>query len=84
MKTQEGSARQVLSDQALDQLCREARSHSVWLERPVSDDTLRQLHELMKWGPTSAIRVPRGSCSTARRQESRNFFLRSRRDMCRR
>ena len=32
--------------------------HNVWLERPVSDDTLRQLYELMKWGPTSANTCP--------------------------
>jgi 3-hydroxypropanoate dehydrogenase len=43
----------VLGDEALDQVFRAARSFSSWLERPVSDDTLRQLYDLMKWGPTS-------------------------------
>jgi 3-hydroxypropanoate dehydrogenase len=42
-----------LSNEALDQLYREARTYTAWLERPVSDDTLRQLYDLMKWGPTS-------------------------------
>ncbi len=39
--------------QALDILFRKARTHNSWLNKPVSDDTLRQLYELMKWGPTS-------------------------------
>jgi len=42
-----------LNDQALDVLLRKARTHNSWLNKPVSDDTLRQLYELMKWGPTS-------------------------------
>ncbi|MGA2212726.1 MAG: malonic semialdehyde reductase, partial [Bryobacteraceae bacterium] len=29
-----------------------------WLDRPVSDDTLRQLYDLMKFGPTSANSCP--------------------------
>src|ERR1051326_722227 len=47
-----------LPDNALDQLFREARTHSAWLDRPVSDETLRQLYDLMKWGPTSANASP--------------------------
>jgi len=47
-----------LSDAALDQLFRNARTHSFWLPKPVEDDTLRQLYELMKWGPTSANSCP--------------------------
>ncbi|MCX8018566.1 MAG: malonic semialdehyde reductase [Rhodocyclaceae bacterium] len=43
-----------LSDAALDQLFRTARSHNGWLDRPVPDSLLMSLHELMKWGPTSA------------------------------
>ncbi len=58
MRTEESPAMEMLSDAALDQLFREARTHNVWLERPVSDDTLRQLYELMKWGPTSANTSP--------------------------
>ena len=47
-----------LSDDALDQLFFQARSHSFWLPKPVDDDTLRKLYQLMKWGPTSANSCP--------------------------
>ncbi len=47
-----------LSDEALDQIFRQARTHTAWLDKPVSDDTLRQIHDLMKWGPTSANTSP--------------------------
>lgn len=48
----------MVNDDTLDRLFRKARTHSSWLDRPVSDDTLRQLYELMKWGPTSANSSP--------------------------
>jgi 3-hydroxypropanoate dehydrogenase len=47
-----------LPDAALDQLFRTARSHSAWLDRPVSSETVRELYELTKWGPTSANSTP--------------------------
>ena len=47
-----------LDSQALDLLFREARTHTAWLDRPVGDDTVRELYELMKWGPTSANSGP--------------------------
>src|SRR5579864_3769566 len=43
-----------LDDAALDILFRKARTHIFWQEKPVSDDLLRQIYDLMKWGPTSA------------------------------
>ncbi len=43
-----------LSDDALDILFRKARTHNVWLDKPVSDHLLRELYDLMKYGPTSA------------------------------
>ncbi|MBF6992568.1 MULTISPECIES: malonic semialdehyde reductase [Cupriavidus] len=49
-----------LSEDGMDLLFREARTHNAWLSQPVSDETLRQLYDLMKWGPTSA------NCSPAR------------------
>jgi len=49
---------EVVNDQALDTLFREARSYSRWLPRPVTEDTLRNLYELLKWGPTSANASP--------------------------
>lgn len=38
----------------LDQLFRNARTHNGWLDKPVDDSMLGELHDLMKWGPTSA------------------------------
>ena len=49
---------EVVNDQALDTLFREARSYSRWLPRPVTEETLRDLYELLKWGPTSANASP--------------------------
>jgi 3-hydroxypropanoate dehydrogenase len=46
--------RNSLDDHALDQIFREARTHIAWLDRPVSDQFLRQAVELAKLGPTSA------------------------------
>jgi len=47
----------ALDDQTLDQLFRTARTHNV-LGGEVSDETLRQLYDLVKWGPTSANGSP--------------------------
>jgi hypothetical protein len=49
-----------LDDRALDLLFREARTHNVWLNRKISDDTLRQLYDIAKWGPTSSNAAPLG------------------------
>ena len=43
-----------------DQLFTQARTHSAFSDKPVAGDLLRQLYDLMKWGPTSA------NCSPAR------------------
>lgn len=48
---------QALPDAALDQLFRTARTHNE-LGGEVSDETLRRLYELAKWGPTSANMSP--------------------------
>jgi 3-hydroxypropanoate dehydrogenase len=49
-------------DQAMnvstEQLFTDARTAGGFLSTPVSDDTLRQLYELTKWGPTSANCCP--------------------------
>ena len=42
-----------LPESALDQLFRTARTHNE-LKGEVSDETLRELYDLAKWGPTSA------------------------------
>jgi 3-hydroxypropanoate dehydrogenase len=49
---------QPLSTDALDQLFREARTYRAWLDKPVSDETLHELYDLLKWGPTSANSSP--------------------------
>jgi 3-hydroxypropanoate dehydrogenase len=43
-----------LDNAALDQLFRAARSHNAWHDKAVPDSLLTELHDLMKWGPTSA------------------------------
>lgn len=47
----------ALDQPALDQLFRTARTHNQ-LGGDVSDATLRQLYDLVKWGPTSANMSP--------------------------
>lgn len=49
-----------VDDEALDILFRAARTHNAWQDRPVEDDVLRALFDLLKMGPTSA------NCSPAR------------------
>jgi 3-hydroxypropanoate dehydrogenase len=46
--------RNAIEDVGLDVLFREARTHSAWLNEPVSDKILRQVYNLMRWAPTSA------------------------------
>jgi len=50
----------MLDSAALDTLFRTARTHNGWQDRPVTDEHLRQIYDLMKMGPTSA------NCSPAR------------------
>lgn len=50
--------RQPLVAAALSQLFTDARSHHHWTGRAVSDDQLRSLYELVKWGPTSGNLQP--------------------------
>lgn len=57
----------ALEPEVLDALLREARTQNKWRDEPVSDETLRELYELLKFGPTSA------NCSPAR-----FLFLRTR------
>ncbi|HEY8610250.1 MAG TPA: malonic semialdehyde reductase [Roseomonas sp.] len=47
-----------LDDAALDRLFRQARTANAWQDRPVTEDTLRQLYELVALGPTSANQLP--------------------------
>jgi 3-hydroxypropanoate dehydrogenase len=47
-----------ISEEALEQIFTKARTHSVWLPEPVSDELLHQIYDLMKFGPTSANCCP--------------------------
>lgn len=49
---------QSIDDAALDKIFRDARTHNVWLDRPVSDELLQQVYDIAKWGPTSANASP--------------------------
>src|SRR5260370_25112398 len=49
-----------LDNQALDQLYRAARTRNAWTEQPMTEQQLRELYELLKFGPTS------GNCCPAR------------------
>ena len=49
---------QPIADAAMDTLFREARTYSAWQDRPVTDQTLRDLYDLLKWAPTSANAAP--------------------------
>ena len=48
----------TIDDAALDTLFREARTHTKWQPRPVSDQTLRDLYDVLKLAPTSANASP--------------------------
>ncbi|MBN8133985.1 hypothetical protein J0J29_23315, partial [Vibrio vulnificus] len=41
-----------------EQLFDDARTHNAWPDRPVPDELLHRLYDLMKWGPTSANCCP--------------------------
>jgi 3-hydroxypropanoate dehydrogenase len=47
-----------ISQEALDQLLLEARTHSAWLPEPVPTELLRKTYELARLGPTSANGSP--------------------------
>jgi 3-hydroxypropanoate dehydrogenase len=47
-----------LADSALDQIFRTARTFPGFLDRPVAPETLREIYDLMKWGPTTTNSQP--------------------------
>ncbi len=47
-----------LDDRSLDIIFRAARTHNEWLDKPVSDQMLVHIYDLMKWAPTSANSSP--------------------------
>lgn len=48
----------MLNSAVLNTLFFDARSHNGWLDKPVSEEQLQQLYDLMKWGPTAANASP--------------------------
>ena len=48
----------TVEDAVLDTLFRKARSYSKWQSRPVSEETLHDLYDVLKWAPTSANAEP--------------------------
>ena len=48
----------LLSADALDQIFRDARSYNGWLDKPVGDDQIQAIYDLMKMAPTSANMQP--------------------------
>jgi 3-hydroxypropanoate dehydrogenase len=48
----------TIDDAAMDALFREARTYNSWQQRPLAEQTLRDLYEVLKWAPTSANAAP--------------------------
>ncbi|HEY3656200.1 MAG TPA: malonic semialdehyde reductase [Steroidobacteraceae bacterium] len=48
----------ALSSEPLDQIFRTARTYNGWSDTPVDERTVRDLYDLLKWGPTSANSCP--------------------------
>jgi len=48
----------AISIEATKQLFTEARTYSAWSKKDVSEETLRKIYELVKFGPTSANSCP--------------------------
>ena len=49
---------QTLDDNSADLIFREARNHNAWEDKPVTDDKLREIWDLVKCGSTSANTLP--------------------------
>lgn len=60
----------TLSDAALNQLYRDARTYNDWLDKDVSEDQVRAIYELLKMAPTSANMQP-GRFVWVRSQEAK-------------
>jgi 3-hydroxypropanoate dehydrogenase len=48
----------LIDQHALDTLFRTGRTHWRWTEQQVTDEELRTVYDLLKWGPTSANASP--------------------------
>jgi 3-hydroxypropanoate dehydrogenase len=50
--------RSAVSSESLDQIFRSARTYNGWTDTPVEVGLVRDLYDLLKWGPTSANSNP--------------------------
>ena len=48
----------AIPEEALDQIFRNARTFYGWQTTPIEEAVVRELYELLKWGPTSANSCP--------------------------
>jgi 3-hydroxypropanoate dehydrogenase len=48
----------MLDGKSIDKILREARTHNGFQNKPVTDAQLRDLYEMLKWGPTSSNSQP--------------------------
>jgi 3-hydroxypropanoate dehydrogenase len=71
----------AVSSEAVDQIFRTARTYNEWLETTVDERVVRDLYDLLKWGPTSAnvsparfvwVRSPEGKAKLAAFAAERN------------
>jgi 3-hydroxypropanoate dehydrogenase len=54
----EDNVSERLDDLALDRLFRKARTRNAWTDRPVTEQQVRELYDLLKFGPTSSNCCP--------------------------
>jgi len=50
--------RSAISAKSLDQIFRSAHTYNGWADTPVQESVVRDLYDLLKWGPTSANCCP--------------------------
>jgi hypothetical protein len=55
---------EAITPTALETLFTGARTHNGWQDLPVSDALLREVYDLMKWGPRPPTVRLRGLCSS--------------------
>jgi 3-hydroxypropanoate dehydrogenase len=54
----DGNKNMGIDSSGLDLLFREARTHNKWQDRPVPDEVIKELYDVLKFGPTSANSSP--------------------------
>ena len=62
---------EAITPAALETLFTGARTHNGWLDIPVSDETLREIYDLMKWGRRPPTAARRALCLCEARKEKK-------------